>query len=123
LASQRFHYLCLALLGSLLCLMVNNFAMAEEGISSGQVLVGMANAQTGPASGIGMGVSAGAQAYFSRVNAAGGIHGRKISLILKDDGYEPVRTAEVTRELIEQDKVFAYCAGRTDSLSVSVHRC
>lgn len=104
---QPLRCLRLALLAGLLSLMLNSMLMAEPGISANQVLLGMANAQTGPASGIGAGVSAGAQAYFSRVNAAGGIHGRKISLILKDDGYEPARTAAVTHELIEQDGVFA----------------
>lgn len=104
---RRMGFLRLILLFSLLCQQLNGLVLAEPGVSANQVLLGMANAQTGPASGIGMGVSAGAQAYFSRVNAAGGIHGRKISLILKDDGYEPARTAAVTHELIEQDGVFA----------------
>ena len=49
----------------------------------------------------------GANAYFEHINAKGGVHGRKIKLITLDDGYEPARTLPNTRQLIEQDKVFA----------------
>ena len=49
---------------------------------------------------------AGLQAYFAKANAAGGVNGRKVSLISKDDGYEPDRAINNTRELIENDKVF-----------------
>lgn len=102
-----FEYLRRVLLACLLSPVVAGPLMAEPGISADQVLLGMVNAQSGPASGLGAGVAAGAQAYFMRVNAAGGIHGRKIRLLLRDDGYEPARTAALTRELIEQDQVFA----------------
>jgi ABC-type branched-subunit amino acid transport system substrate-binding protein len=44
-------------------------------------------------------------AYFEKVNAAGGVNGRKIKLISYDDGYEPEQTAAMTRKLIEQDKL------------------
>ena len=80
---------------------------AEPGISVQEVRVGMVNAQSGPAAGLGVGMKAGAQAYFSRVNEAGGINGRRIVLVSRDDGYEPARTAAMTRELIESGDVFA----------------
>ncbi len=45
-------------------------------------------------------------AYFDLVNQRGGIHGRKITIILKDDKYEPDPAVQNTNELIERDKVF-----------------
>ncbi|HLA32001.1 MAG TPA: ABC transporter substrate-binding protein [Pseudomonas sp.] len=82
-------------------------AWAERGVSPSEVRVGMANAQSGPAAGLGFGMLVGAKAYFARVNAAGGVHGRKIRLISRDDGYEPARTAAQTEALIHTDQVFA----------------
>nr|WP_298147689.1 ABC transporter substrate-binding protein [uncultured Pseudomonas sp.] len=74
---------------------------------SDEVRVGMANAQSGPASGLGRSLLAGAQAYFVRVNAAGGVNGRRITLLVKDDGYEPERSVTLTEALIESEQVFA----------------
>lgn len=82
-------------------------AWAEDGVSPSEVRVGMVNAQSGPAAGLGIGMQAGVVAYFARVNAAGGVHGRKIHLIGRDDGYEPARTAAQTEALIQTDQVFA----------------
>ncbi len=45
-------------------------------------------------------------AYFKMVNESGGINGRKISIILKDDKYEPIPAVQNTRDLVEKDKVF-----------------
>jgi branched-chain amino acid transport system substrate-binding protein len=49
--------------------------------------------------------TAGAQAYFASVNAKGGIHGRKIRAIVKDDGFAPDKTLQATRELLAQDAI------------------
>ncbi len=49
----------------------------------------------------------GGRIHFEEVNEAGGIHGRKIRLIARDDGYEPTRTIECVNELIREDGVFA----------------
>ena len=82
-------------------------AWAQEGVTEKEIRIGMANALSGPASGLGVNLKAGTEAYFARINAAGGVNGRKIVLVSKDDGYEPEKTAAATRALIEQDKVFA----------------
>lgn len=82
-------------------------AGAEQGVTDREILVGMSNALTGPASALGIGMKAGAQTYFNKVNASGGVHGRKIKLISYDDGYEPKNTVETTNKLIMNDKVFA----------------
>jgi len=102
---------------SVLC----SVAHAEDGISKDEIHIGMANALSGPAKGLGEDVKAGAVAYFNKVNAAGGVNGRKIKLVSVDDGYEPAKTAEATRALIEQEKVFAlfgYVGTPTSSAAV-----
>jgi branched-chain amino acid transport system substrate-binding protein len=81
-------------------------ALAEEGVTDKEIRIGMANALSGPASGLGTDLKAGAEAFLARANAAGGVNGRKIVLVSKDDGYEPEKTAAATKALIEQDKVF-----------------
>lgn len=95
------------LMAVLLSVLAVDGLRAEEGVTDDEVRLGMVNAQSGPAAGLGKGLHAGAQAYFARVNAAGGVYGRKISLQLRDDSYEPVLTAEHTRELIASRNIFA----------------
>jgi branched-chain amino acid transport system substrate-binding protein len=51
------------------------------------------------------------EAYFKMVNDRGGIHGRKIDLLIRDDGYNPANTRVVVKELVERDKVFAFVGG------------
>jgi ABC-type branched-subunit amino acid transport system substrate-binding protein len=82
-------------------------ALAEDGVTDKEIRIGMANALSGPASGLGVDLKAGADAFLAKVNAAGGVNGRRIVLVSKDDGYEPEKTAVATKALIEQDKVFA----------------
>jgi ABC-type branched-subunit amino acid transport system substrate-binding protein len=50
-------------------------------------------------------------AYFAFANDNGGVNGRKITLKVLDDGYNPANTAKLTRQLVLQDKVFALVAG------------
>jgi branched-chain amino acid transport system substrate-binding protein len=80
---------------------------AEDGVTQNEIVIGMSNALSGPAAGLGTQLKVGATAYIEKINAAGGVNGRKIRLISYDDGYEPEQTAAMTRKLIEQDKVFA----------------
>lgn len=82
-------------------------ARAEDGVTDTEIRIGMANALTGPASGLGTDLKTGATAFLTRINAAGGVNGRKVVLVSKDDGYEPKNTASATQALIEKDKVFA----------------
>ncbi|MGZ2749516.1 ABC transporter substrate-binding protein [Burkholderia stagnalis] len=80
---------------------------AEPGVSDDAIRLGMVNAQTGAAGGLGHELRIGAQAVFDDVNARGGVHGRKIDLVVDDDRYEPDRTIDGTLEMIEQRNVFA----------------
>ncbi len=80
---------------------------AEPGVSDSEIKIGMVNAQSGPASGLGKGMLSGAGAVFREVNEKGGIGGRKINLVVADDGYEPDKTVDTTLRMIEVEKVFA----------------
>jgi ABC-type branched-subunit amino acid transport system substrate-binding protein len=82
-------------------------AQAEEGVTDREVLVGQFAALSGPASQLGLRMQAGIKAYFTAVNAAGGINGRSLKLVSRDDGYEPTKAAEAVKALIREDKVFA----------------
>ena len=79
----------------------------EAGVSSDTILFGQAAALEGPSSALGQGMRQGILAAFAEINAAGGVHGRKLELISRDDGYDPDRSAAQTIKLIDEDKVFA----------------
>ena len=79
---------------------------AEPGVTATSVLIGGTVPLTGEAAAFGS-VGPGAKAYFDYVNAAGGVNGRKIVYRFYDDGYNPVQTVQLTRKLVEQDRVFA----------------
>lgn len=81
-------------------------AGAEDGVTSTEILLGQSCALTGPAAALGTGMRAGLLACFSKYNDGGGIDGRKIRLESRDDGYEPDRAINNTRDFIEKEKVF-----------------
>ena len=79
---------------------------ADPGITSNEILIG----GTVPLSGIAASyasVARGAEAFFKYVNARGGVNGRKIAYKYVDDQYNPSQTVQATRELVQQDRVFA----------------
>lgn len=82
----------------------------DVGVSSDEIVIGTWAPLTGPASNLSTIVRA-MEAYFAYVNAEGGVNGRKLRLIIKDDGYDPSRTPEVVRELVEEDRIFAILGG------------
>jgi branched-chain amino acid transport system substrate-binding protein len=79
---------------------------ADPGITSTTILVGGTSPLTGPAAAYAS-VARGAKAYFDSVNAKGGVAKRRIEYKILDDGYNPANTVQATRQLVEQDKVFA----------------
>lgn len=79
---------------------------SEVGVTDSEIVLGQASVQSGPAASLGTNMRIGAEALFKRVNAAGGVNGRKIKMISYDDKYEPAKTVELTNKLIDGDKVF-----------------
>jgi ABC-type branched-subunit amino acid transport system substrate-binding protein len=78
----------------------------DPGVTSTTILVGGTVPLTGEAAAFGS-VGPGAKAYFDYVNARGGVNGRTIEYRYYDDAYNPAQTVQLTRRLVEQDKVFA----------------
>jgi ABC-type branched-subunit amino acid transport system substrate-binding protein len=81
------------------------------GVTDTQILLGSHLPLSGLAAAWGVDLKAGMEAYFAYVNDNGGVYGRKIKLIVGDDQYTGPMAAEVTRKLVEQDKVFAMMGG------------
>ena len=69
-----------------------------------EIRIGQTLPYSGPASGFGI-IGRAQEAYFDKVNAEGGINGRKIRFISLDDAYSPPKTVEQTRKLVEQEEV------------------
>jgi branched-chain amino acid transport system substrate-binding protein len=80
---------------------------ADAGVSDAAVIFGQAAPMEGPAAALGIGMRHGMDAAFAEVNRAGGVNGRMLVIVSRDDGYEPSRSVEATRALINDDKVFA----------------
>lgn len=77
-------------------------ALAEDGVTKTSIVLGQSLALTGPGSTLAVPFHQGAQVYFDRVNATGGINGRKIELVTLDDSGKPATTAANTKKLLEQ---------------------
>ncbi len=76
------------------------------GVTSSSILIGGTAPLSGEASSAAA-VAKGADGYFKYVNAHGGVNGRKIVYKYLDDAYDPAKTVEDTRQLVQQDGVFA----------------
>lgn len=79
---------------------------ATPGVTSTTITIGSSGPLSGEAAAA-AGVLRGADGYFKYVNARGGVYGRKIDFTFLDDAYDPSRTVENVRRLIQQDNVFA----------------
>jgi branched-chain amino acid transport system substrate-binding protein len=79
---------------------------AEPGLTDTEILLGGTHPYSGPASAYGN-IGKAIAAYFEYVNDHGGVNGRKIRYIDKDDGYSPPQAVQIVHQLVEQDKVFA----------------
>jgi branched-chain amino acid transport system substrate-binding protein len=74
------------------------------GVSDTEIKIGNTMPYSGPASAYGA-IGKAEAAYFAMINDQGGINGRKINFITRDDGYSPPKTVELVRQLVEQDQV------------------
>lgn len=91
------------------------------GVTDKEITIGGTGALSGPASAYGS-LTRSSSGYFKMINEQGGVNGRQIKFLLRDDAYSPPRTVEQTRKLVEQDKV-AFIAGSQGSLtSITVRR-
>jgi ABC-type branched-subunit amino acid transport system substrate-binding protein len=84
---------------------------SAPGITTTQILIGSHQPLTGPAAPGYSEIAPAANAYFSYVNAHGGVYGRKIVYKYIDDGYDPTKTASVVRQLVLQNNAYAIFNG------------
>ncbi|MBA2401214.1 MAG: ABC transporter substrate-binding protein [Bradyrhizobium sp.] len=96
-------------------------ASAENGVSPDKIVFGQAAALDGPASALGLGMKMGLEAAFAEINKAGGVKGRKLELKSVDDGYEPTKSIEAAKKLLEEDKVFALIGAVGTPTSAATH--
>lgn len=87
---------------ALACLLWGSLAQAQDGVSKSTITLGQSVALTGPSSTLGLPFAQGARLYFDRLNAAGGVNGRKVELISIDDAGNPEQTAANTKKLLGQ---------------------
>ncbi|WP_419922914.1 ABC transporter substrate-binding protein [Candidatus Poriferisodalis sp.] len=79
----------------------------ETGVFDDRIVFGQSAALSGPAAELGLGMRLGIQAAFEESNRAGGVSGRQLELVDMDDAYEPEAAVANTRNLIENEQVFA----------------
>lgn len=80
------------------------------GVTDTEIVIGSWGPMTGPAALWGN-IVKGTDAYFKMINEEGGINGRQIKFVYKDDAYDPSKTVPGVRELVQQDEVFAVAGG------------
>jgi branched-chain amino acid transport system substrate-binding protein len=88
------------------CLTAAATSSGTPGVSARSIKIGGTFPFSGPAS-LYAGVGRGQAAYFQYVNDRGGVNGRKIEFVTLDDAYNPANTVQLTRRLVEQEKVLA----------------
>src|SRR3984893_11677056 len=98
----------LAMLSAVAVLLLASPAIAQKqygpGATDTEIKIGNINPYSGPASAYGM-IGRTIAAYFGKVNAEGGVNGRKVTFVSYDDSYSPLKTVEQARRLVESDEV------------------
>src|SRR5262245_62675809 len=90
--------------------MASTAGAQTRGVTATEVVFGMPTDLSGPAATYGVSSSNGVKMRFDEVNAAGGIEGRKLKLIIEDQGYQVPKAVQACNKLINRDKVFAFVA-------------
>jgi branched-chain amino acid transport system substrate-binding protein len=84
--------------------------MEARGVSKTEIVLGMHTDLSGPAATYGVSSSNAVKMRFDEVNAAGGVHGRKIRLVVEDTQYQVPRAVQAGTKLINRDRIFAMVA-------------
>lgn len=81
--------------------------VTNQGITATEIVLGSHQDLSGPIKGWGVPVANGMNMAVEEINAAGGIQGRKLRLIIEDSAYDPKKAVLASQKLIERDKIFA----------------
>ena len=117
---KSFAVLAAALAGALALSAMPAQGAGTPGVSDTEIVLGMQLPQTGPASPGYNKVDDALRAYFDYVNSKGGVNGRKITLVVKDDTYKAGLTVSTASALINKDKVFAMVGSVGTQTHISV---
>jgi len=105
---QSSHQIRIAALATAVIAFTSGSALAQKKYDTGatdtEIKVGNIMPYSGPASAYGV-IGKTEEAYFNKINAEGGINGRKIKFVTYDDGYSPPKAVEQVRKLVESDEV------------------
>jgi branched-chain amino acid transport system substrate-binding protein len=82
-------------------------AAQTQGVSKGEIVIGTMQDLSGPIVAFSKQLVAGMNMRVDEVNAAGGINGRKLKLVVEDHGYDPKKAVLATQKLVQKDKIFA----------------
>jgi len=105
-----------------ICVLSLGFGAAEVArANTDEIRIGQTLPYSGPLSGFGV-IGRAQEAYFNKLNAEGGINGRKVKFISLDDAYSPPKTVEQTRKLVEQDEVLLMFGTLGTATNNAVHR-
>jgi branched-chain amino acid transport system substrate-binding protein len=83
---------------------------ADPGVTPTTVRFGVIVDKTGPVAFLGQSMEKGTRAYINHINAQGGVHGRKIELLVETDDYTPAKTVAAAKKLVDRDEVFGFVA-------------
>ena len=81
-------------------------ALAQQGVSKTEIVVGTIQDLSGPLAGYGKQDRNGMQLRVDEINEQGGVHGRKLKLLVEDSGYDPKRAVLAAQKLVNQEKIF-----------------
>lgn len=90
-----------------------------QGVSKDEIVIGSHLDLSGPAASSGKGVRNGMEMRVDEINAAGGINGRKLRLLVEDTGFNPQRAVSAVQKLVNQDQIFALVAPMGTATSIA----
>jgi branched-chain amino acid transport system substrate-binding protein len=82
-------------------------ALAQQGVSASEIVIGTAQDLSGPIANFSKAAVNGMRFRVDEINAAGGINGRKLRLVVEDHGYDPKKAVLAAQKMVQQDKIFA----------------
>src|SRR5207253_1311966 len=88
---------------------------SDVGVTANSIKVGHIGIYSGPVGYVGQHLSLAARATLQSINDAGGINGRKLDVLVRDDGWDGTKGMNAARDLVEREKIFAFCCIQTVS--------
>jgi branched-chain amino acid transport system substrate-binding protein len=103
---MKFTTLSAALVASAISVFSAQATAQSQGVSKTEIVIGTILDQSGPLAGFGKQSRLGMQLRVDEINEQGGINGRKLKLLVEDDGYDPKKAVLAAQKLVNQDKIF-----------------